>query len=628
MEEGDPAATDSGNLAALYEELLKESKGFRREALVGMFNAIPLVLQVFIVLLVSGLAPFLSEFLDGPEIPYAISLGVGVVLSGLIVGLFVAARSKAVRFSEGVATRFSEAKKVRLGWKEAIERRYEDSIESAEIEFKTRKRAFEEGMKETAEGEPESSHRYSSAEEVEKRAQAMRGRLGDSKGRRLASLERKLKQAIEKVGEERDARIAALDADGSRSEADLNGDLGSQFRSLVDQWETSIVPKTQQLALESKGLPAETSWLTAGPDAWQSPDALQTSVTFGELHYSAEENELKKPASEELRLPSALDFRVPLRLRIPDSASVLLETKEFGREEAISVLNSLSLSWLAGSPPGRLSFSFFDPVGLGESFAGLMHLADYEEVLINSRIRTQDDQIEQRLGELCEHMEKVIQMYLRSDFETITQYNEAAGTIAERYHFVVIADFPRGFTELAAKRLASIAASGARCGVFLLIHSDLRAEFPQGFAKEDLRKACLCLRSGMDGFFLENNPVRGTQLTLFEPPESEEFARWVHRIGEANRDSNRIEVPFSFIAPAEGERWSGTTASEVTVPIGRSGATKLQELALGKGTCQHALIAGKTGSGKSTLFHVIVTNLALWCDPDEVEFYLIDFKKG
>ncbi|HRQ91109.1 MAG TPA: FtsK/SpoIIIE domain-containing protein, partial [Bacteroidia bacterium] len=67
---------------------------------------------------------------------------------------------------------------------------------------------------------------------------------------------------------------------------------------------------------------------------------------------------------------------------------------------------------------------------------------------------------------------------------------------------------------------------------------------------------------------------------------------------------------------------------ELRVPIGRSGATKLQYLALGKGTCQHALIAGKTGSGKSTLFHIIVSNLALWCPPDEVEFYLIDFKKG
>ena len=64
------------------------------------------------------------------------------------------------------------------------------------------------------------------------------------------------------------------------------------------------------------------------------------------------------------------------------------------------------------------------------------------------------------------------------------------------------------------------------------------------------------------------------------------------------------------------------------VPIGRSGATKLQYFTLGKGTRQHVLIAGKTGSGKSTLLHVLVTNLALWASPEQVEFYLVDFKKG
>jgi len=43
---------------------------------------------------------------------------------------------------------------------------------------------------------------------------------------------------------------------------------------------------------------------------------------------------------------------------------------------------------------------------------------------------------------------------------------------------------------------------------------------------------------------------------------------------------------------------------------------------------QHALVAGKTGSGKTTLFHVLITNLSLMYSPDEIEFYLIDFKKG
>jgi DNA segregation ATPase FtsK/SpoIIIE-like protein len=64
------------------------------------------------------------------------------------------------------------------------------------------------------------------------------------------------------------------------------------------------------------------------------------------------------------------------------------------------------------------------------------------------------------------------------------------------------------------------------------------------------------------------------------------------------------------------------------VALGRAGATKLQTMKLGKGTSQHVLISGKTGSGKSTLLHALITNTAIHYNPEEVQFYLIDFKKG
>ena len=111
-------------------------------------------------------------------------------------------------------------------------------------------------------------------------------------------------------------------------------------------------------------------------------------------------------------------------------------------------------------------------------------------------------------------------------------------------------------------------------------------------------------------------------------PPPELATEFIHQVGRSSRDSSRVEVPFAHVAPAEAEIWSEDTTNELRVPIGRTGATKLQYLAIGKGTRQHGLVAGKTGSGKSTLFHVIITNLALWCSPEQVEFYLVDFKKG
>ena len=87
-------------------------------------------------------------------------------------------------------------------------------------------------------------------------------------------------------------------------------------------------------------------------------------------------------------------------------------------------------------------------------------------------------------------------------------------------------------------------------------------------------------------------------------------------------------MPFSHIIPPENEWWTTDSRAGIDVPLGRAGAMKLQHLDLGHGTSQHVLISGKTGSGKSTLLHVLITNLALRYSPDEVELYLVDFKKG
>ncbi len=102
----------------------------------------------------------------------------------------------------------------------------------------------------------------------------------------------------------------------------------------------------------------------------------------------------------------------------------------------------------------------------------------------------------------------------------------------------------------------------------------------------------------------------------------------LHKVGVAARDANRVEVPFSFIAPKVEEYWTFDSSKGVDIPLGRAGATKLQHLKLGKGTSQHVLTAGKTGSGKSTLLHALITNGALRYSPDQLELYLIDFKKG
>lgn len=620
----------SGDLSSLedtlterHEELSESVRRLRKAPLVTWFAAFPLALQIFLVLSLGAVAPLVGPLLGIGPVSWAPSLGTAGGFALLVIVLWAAGRKAASTFIKNETERFAGARALRLRYRGRIESDQRIAVETAETEYQRVKSAFEQGLRE----KPGASgnRRYAHPEAVEKRAQELRERLEAHLQSQIDSLDQDLANRTAALEHGRDEELVRL-----RAETTPDDDPAAPFERLVEEWRREFLPLVSSLEEQTRSAIEGTdrAWLDRGPEAWTAPRALDHAVTFGELTYQGAASDLVLPVSEAMRLSDSPEFRLPLRLHLPDAASLLLETKQHGRDEAIALLNHLVLAWLARAPSGRLSFSLCDPVGLGESFAGLMHLADYEDLLINSRIRTQSDQIEKRLGELCDHLEKVIQMYLRNDYRSITEYNEAAGTIAERYHFLVVADFPHGFSELAAKRLLSIAASGARCGVFLLIHHDQRADLPQGFRLDDLRKACLCLESGIGGFHLREAPVKGLGLALNRPTSKELFARWIHVVGSANRDSKRIEVPFSLIEPPAGERWSFTTADELRVPIGRSGATKLQYLALGRGTCQHALIAGKTGSGKSTLFHIIVSNLALWSSPDEIEFYLIDFKKG
>lgn len=193
---------------------------------------------------------------------------------------------------------------------------------------------------------------------------------------------------------------------------------------------------------------------------------------------------------------------------------------------------------------------------------------------------------------------------------------------------LVFCDFPANLTEAAAKRLAGIVNSGARCGVHTMILRDERIEWVPGIDQADLRSRSLCLQHREGRWGVASHGLQGLPFEPELPPAAERLIPLLRRIGKAAKEGSKVEVPFEMIAPKPDALWSGSTATSVQVPLGRTGATRLQMMTLGVGTSQHALIAGKTGSGKSTLLHALITNLALWYSPDEVEFYLVDFKKG
>ena len=443
-------------------------------------------------------------------------------------------------------------------------------------------------------------------------------RVEKSRDRRRAMVETRRDQLIVKATGCRDAAVAAAESAFARQSAELQ-----------DRWRcdgNQLLQEAARLREASRTDAPEWSAVLDCP-ARRSGEASDL-IRYGWLSVDTAAMPGGLPPGPAFALDHPTRLDVPACLDLRGVGSILLHSTPETRSAAIGALQAVMLRLLTQLPPGKVRFIILDPLGLGQSFAGFMHLSDYEPLIVGDRIWTETRHIEQKLTDLTEHMEQVIQKYLRNQYASIQDYNKDAGEIAEPFRFLVIADFPTNFSEAAAKRLASIVSSGPRCGVFTLVTTDTRTRPGSWVQMSDVERGSVVLDHKEGRFAVRDPELRQWPLTLESPPQEEAFRALVQRVGELGKDSGRVQVPFAAVAPGPDEVWSRDSAGDLSIPVGRSGATRVQQLVLGRGTAQHALIAGRTGSGKSTLLHAIITSAALWYSPDQLELYLVDFKKG
>jgi hypothetical protein len=422
---------------------------------------------------------------------------------------------------------------------------------------------------------------------------------------------------------------AAAEAKFSAAIRDATAARDRSWNKLSSDWHTGVGEVGQELreltAIGSERFPP---WKLLLQQNRPHPEDVPPGIRFGSVSVDLAALPDGMPTDDRLKPADPIKLTVPAYLPFPARCSTVLRAADDGRPAAVAALQAMMLRFLTGLPPGKVRFTVIDPVGLGENFGSFMHLADADEKLVTSRIWTEPQQIEKRLLDLTEHMENVIQKYLRNQYKSIEEYNRAAGEVAEPYRVLVVANFPHNFTPEAARRLISIASSGPACGVCTLVSVDTKAGMPRDFRLADLEQVSFNLAWDGTGFKPADPTLAAFPLTVDQPPAPEAIAALVRRVGAASLEAAKVEVPFDYIMPAPDRVWAGDASKGFDVPIGRAGATRRQNFVLGRGTAQHALVAGKTGSGKSTLLHALITNLALIYGPEEAELYLIDFKEG
>lgn len=307
-----------------------------------------------------------------------------------------------------------------------------------------------------------------------------------------------------------------------------------------------------------------------------------------------------------------------------------------GRFNVVKNACDLGMRLFMMLPPGKLNFTFIDPVTLGESFAMFTRLVDVDDrtsEVINGKIWSSPADIEQKLKIMTDHISNVTQRCLQGKYDNIYEYNRVAEQNAEAYQVLMLMDFPAGLTDQSLKLLEQIVTSGPKCGVFTVIYRNesqykkisehshpLITNIETSFQVFNFDENCTQI--SCSGEKIKDKPLLWNNLQL---PSATQMDQIIASLKKGIKNADKVVIGIDKVSDAES---TDTTKDGIRIPIGIHGANEVQYLTLGVGGSHHALIAGVAGSGKSSLLHTIILRTLTQYSPDELSIYLVDFKRG
>ncbi len=309
---------------------------------------------------------------------------------------------------------------------------------------------------------------------------------------------------------------------------------------------------------------------------------------------------------------------------------------EARKQDAVASACGLGMRLFMMFPPRKIHFTFMDPVSLGGSFAMFRRLVDSDDrtnEVINGQIWSKSSDIEKKLQTMTDHISNVTQRCLQGKYGNIYEYNQVAGQNAEPYQILMLMDYPAGLSDRGLHLLEQIVTSGPKCGVFTIIYRS-RSQLEKVSKYSDPALSAvehhfhhLELNKGNDRMEWselspKNIPLCWNGVRL---PSGTQLDRIIDVLKKGIKQADKIVIGIDKVSDAE---ISHSTAEGIRIPIGIRGADDIQYLTLGVGGSHHALVAGVAGAGKSSLLHTIIRGALTQYAPDELQIYLVDFKRG
>jgi hypothetical protein len=330
-------------------------------------------------------------------------------------------------------------------------------------------------------------------------------------------------------------------------------------------------------------------------------------------------------------LPKEVDFPFAKAVYIDDTTNV-------------SEMHQLLLRLMFTVPAGKLEINVFDPNGLGKSISVFNALLKNGKIFPDKKILTNSEDLKAVLKQSVVYIQNLRQNYFTLENRNWSALNKYyRNTKSDSYKYLlpykvfIFFDVPEIFNSEDIRSFRIIAEHGRDCGILLLFSfSQDNINLPEHERNNVIKETKRIISDY--SVPLTEIMTKGSEVSEFKyisvketgdkMPERDVLSGLLDNLGECLKNLSDTSSAFENIIETP-ELFTEKSERLISAPLGMGDNGEYARFVLGDETgVHHTLVGGISGSGKSNLIHILILSLCSRYSPDELSFYLLDFKEG
>lgn len=289
-------------------------------------------------------------------------------------------------------------------------------------------------------------------------------------------------------------------------------------------------------------------------------------------------------------------------------ANFVIDYDKSNVKDAISAMNYLVGNMLLSLPIKRVHLNFVDLnfTGAAQLFTKNLDKSLYRDLIVDT----------QQLNDFCKEMQQRMVTVLQ-ECGNLVEYNEQNKTYRYPYEIVVLLDYPNMY-DYVAQQLAALFENGHKGGIYFVVlhNTDIKPS--------NQNKSLIDMKDHYSVLNLKNLKAANTLSLLENKSLSEYVFKYVNDEATRKPKAKTVKADYEEMYKRPYE----DTDSIIEVAIGEEPGGKKINFLMNAVDHIHCFIIGQSGSGKSVFLHNIIAGAMLKYRPEDLQFYLLDFKLG